>query len=299
MRTVKSLVPSMVLATVAVLGGGPALGAPLPEAKEAVEPVYLPYGITDAAGEVGYLTLPAGDGLVAVDLATGEVLWQTKEANQPLVVAGKRLVARTARDNRVRVVVLDIAAKGKCLLESEPLDLPNWAAVARPWTYQGQNRRFIAEGRIGGANLVALDWWAQAGSWRGTFQSDAELKGKTASGVARVNLETGKVEMLPAVKEDRELRSQWGPEHGLSLDRDTNLKKLPAEVQAVAKRNNWRTAHLAGPRAYGWLPDSTYGLLPTGDRTGERESVQAVDAKTGKVLWERLVREVPKEHNLR
>jgi outer membrane protein assembly factor BamB len=268
------------------------LAAPLPEAKEAVEPVYLPFGVADAAGKVGCFTLPTGDGLVAVDLATGEVLWETKEANQALVVAGNRLIARTGRDNRVRVVVLDIAAKGKRLLESEPLTLPIWAAVGRPWTYQGQNRRFIAEGRLVEGNLVELNWGAQAGFFGGKFHTPEMAKGQTACGVARVNLETGKVDMLPAAKG---MLTPWErPQHphaiDLQVNPDVNLKKLPVEAQAVAKRNNWWAAYLAGPRAYGLTSQQRRGNDP------DKDIVHAVDVKTGKVIWERPVREEPHEN---
>src|SRR5207253_1912591 len=78
-----------VLATV-VLGGAVADAPPTPQPQAndkpalapvpretLVVPVVLPGGVTDAAGAIGYLTVPGGDGLVAVDLETGKVLWKT------------------------------------------------------------------------------------------------------------------------------------------------------------------------------------------------------------------------------
>jgi hypothetical protein len=254
-----------------------------------VEPVYLPGGVTEQAGKVGYLTLPTGDGLAAVDLATGEVLWQTKEAHRALIVLGNRLIARKSQEGRLRVVVLDLSAKGKVLLESEVLPLPAGTVVDRPWVYQLRNRRFAAEGRIVKGNLE-LKWWAQAGFWGGAFHTIEQAKGTTKSGVAQVNLETGKVEMLAGEK--------LGPlpeasPSGISLTPmdEAEFKKLPAKAQEIAKQNSWSAAYLADGRAYGRRFRSEGGT--------DHEFIEAVDVQTGKVIWERLIRKEPTERSPR
>jgi outer membrane protein assembly factor BamB len=246
-----------------------------------VVPVLLPGGVTDAAGAIGYLTVPGGDGLVAVDLETGKVLWQTKDANQALVVDGNRLVARSGRDNRLRVVVLDTTAKGKRLLETEPLELPAWAEVARPWTYQNRSQTFAVGGRIVKGNLE-LNWSA----YKSYFSGAASSAGKkdTASGRARVDLETGKIEVLPAVKVEGPAEKKSFTYY-FTLDSGTDFKDFPVEVQALAKKNLWGTGSLVGPRAYG---------VPYQAGAFERkitDALQAVDIKTGEVLWERPIRE--------
>jgi hypothetical protein len=280
-----------VLATVAVRDGVRADPTPLtapPKADDKRAPVYLPGGVTGATGEVGYLTTPKGDGLAAVDLETGKVLWETKEANQALVVDGTRLVARTARENHLRVVVLDTSANGKRLLESEPLDLPAWAAVALPWTYQGQNRRFDIAGQMVGGNLE-LDWAASAGYWGGVRPSPEQEKEKTAEGRARVNLKTGKVEMLSAAKVEGPVgkeRPAFPPDVS-NARRTDEFKDFSAEVKAVAEKNGWTKGSLLGPRAYGARGANKNYVL------------QAVESKTGKVLWERPIREWVVEHQPR
>lgn len=299
MRMTKcGVLSAAVLATV-FLGGAVADSPPTPQPKandkpapvprEApVVPVLLPGGVTDAAGAIGYLTVPGGDGLVAVDLETGKVLWQTKDANQALVVDGNRLVARSGRDNRLRVVVLDTTAKGKRLLETEPLELPAWAVVALPWTYQGKNRRFDIAGQMIGGNLE-LDWSASAGYWGGLRPSAEQEKGKTAEGRARVDLKTGKVEMLPAAKVEGTVgkeRPAFPPDFTY-VRRTDEFKDFPVEVKAVAEKNGWTKGFLLGPRAYGVRgADKNYVL-------------QAVETKTGKVLWERPIREWVVEHRPR
>jgi len=288
-----------ILTTAVVLGGAVADSPPTPQPKAndkpalapvpreaSVAPVLLPGGVTDAAGAIGYLTVPGGDGLVAVDLETGKVLWQTKDANQALVVDGNRLVARSGRDNRLRVVVLDTTAKGKRLLETEPLELPAWAEVARPWTYQNRSQTFAVGGRVVTGNLE-LNWSA----YKSYFSGAASSAGKqaTASGRARVDLETGKIEVFPAVKGEEPAEKKSFPYHftlnSFTLDSGTDFKDFPAEVQARAKKNLWGTGCLVGPRAYGVLYQTgAYERKIT-------DALQAVDIKTGEVLWERPIRE--------
>jgi hypothetical protein len=50
-------------------------------------------------------------------------------------------------------------------------------------------------------------------------------------------------------------------------------------VQAAAKKNSWSIGCLLGPRAYGVRGSDKYYIL------------QAADVKTGKVFWERPIRE--------
>lgn len=67
-------------------------------ADEGPAPIIIPGGVADGAG-VGYLSSPKG-GMVAVDLAKGDVVWDSKEANRPLAVGGKRLVALTVEKDK-------------------------------------------------------------------------------------------------------------------------------------------------------------------------------------------------------
>jgi hypothetical protein len=53
--------------------------------------VLLPAGATDRSGKVGYFQNPKG-GIDAIDLATGEVLWQTKTVCHPVALIDGRLI---------------------------------------------------------------------------------------------------------------------------------------------------------------------------------------------------------------
>src|SRR5947208_13252831 len=76
----------------------------LPVAPGPSGTLALPAGIADPAGRTGFLA-GAGGGVDAVDLTTGDVLWQTTEAQRPLLVVGDRLYAQAGvRRNRLRVL---------------------------------------------------------------------------------------------------------------------------------------------------------------------------------------------------
>jgi hypothetical protein len=170
--------------------GGPALLAVLsvPSLGAAAPALPLPCGLADPAGRTGYLSNPAG-GLDAVDLVTGDLLWQTSEAQRPLLVAGDRLYAQAGvKRNRLRVLAFDAARKGEVVLESDPVVLPTWAVAC-----DGPGRSFAARWELERDALV-LRWEARA--WptgpRPSPQAEAESR-KHAAGVARIDLATGKV----------------------------------------------------------------------------------------------------------
>jgi hypothetical protein len=146
--------------------------------------VRLPGGVADAAGRTGFLANPAG-GLDAVDLATGDLLWDTKDACWPLLAADDRLFA-CARETRnsFRVVVLDLTHKGKRLLESAAVVLPDWVDLE-----ETTSRPIAARARLEKDRLT-VEWEARA---------DGPPR-RTAGGQATVDVETGAVETAAADK---------------------------------------------------------------------------------------------------
>jgi hypothetical protein len=159
------------------------------------QPVFLPGGTVEPEGKIGYVTNPDG-GIDAVNLQTGELLWDTKEANRPLVAFQQKLVAWSAlpgKANSIRIAVFD--GKGKRLLQSDPVVFPEWASVGL--TY---GRSFSARAEIAKGSLL-LHWEAHAFYAGGAPPPPEVVRAakKDANGTARVNLESGKVEMLKAV----------------------------------------------------------------------------------------------------
>jgi hypothetical protein len=194
--------------------------SPAAPAEGAAGSVPFPGGVADAAGKGAFVTNPKG-GIDALDLETGKVLWQTAEASKPLAVSEKRLVAQAAvkgKANSVRVVVFDISDKGKRLLESDPVVFPDWVAVGL-----ALGRSFTSSGRLDKGDLL-LRWEARAwyaGGARPTPEIEQAAR-KHAKGVAKVSLESGKVEMLAEDKAPAE-----------------PTVKLPKELEKVTSHQYW------------------------------------------------------------
>jgi outer membrane protein assembly factor BamB len=194
-----------------------ASAAPVPK-DDAPSSVPFPAGVADPAAKVAYVSNTAG-GIGAIDLDKGDLLWDTKEPAKPVAVAGKKLVVQVqvaGKANEVKLVTLDTAAKGKKLGESDAVTFPDWVSVGG-----GYGRSFASRGRVQDGALL-LSWEARAwyaGGARPTPEIEERAR-KHDSGVAKVNLESGKVEMLPAEK------APAGP-------------KLPKELEKVISQQYW------------------------------------------------------------
>jgi hypothetical protein len=175
----------------------PAFAAPItPPAW--ITPSRIPGGVADAAGKIGFI---ANDkNLVeAINLETGEVLWTSEVSGKPLAVSGNRLLVQVpvqAKANAVRVVALNTGAKGKQAMESDPVVFPDWVA-----TGLAGGKSFTSSAKLHQGDLL-LTWEARSSYWGGARPPPEVERAarKEARGVARVNLETGKVEMVDADK---------------------------------------------------------------------------------------------------
>jgi hypothetical protein len=173
-----------------------AVAAPAP--KEGPPSVPFPAGIADPADKVAYVTNAAG-GIDAVGLDKGDLLWDAKWPARPLAVVGKRLFAQVpveGRANVVKILTLDTSAKGKKVRESDAVAFPEWVSVGG-----GYDRSFASSGRVRDGSLL-LTWEARAwyaGGARPSPEVEKRAR-KLESGVAKVNLDSGKVEMLSADK---------------------------------------------------------------------------------------------------
>ncbi|HZY86128.1 MAG TPA: hypothetical protein VFE78_14940, partial [Gemmataceae bacterium] len=116
--------------------------------------VPLPAGLSDHARRTGFFSNDAG-GIDAIDLTAGELLWRNSEAQRPLLLDGGRLYAQAGtRRNRLRVLALDLARKGECVFESDPVVFPGWVV-----TGEAPGRSFSARWRLED-NRLLLNWEA-------------------------------------------------------------------------------------------------------------------------------------------
>src|SRR5262249_23938344 len=86
-------------------------------------PTTVPAGAVDPAGAAFFVTNAQGN-REAVGLTTGETFWESAEAYRPLAVAGHKLIAQArVKDapETVRLVLLDLDARGKLLKRSEEI----------------------------------------------------------------------------------------------------------------------------------------------------------------------------------
>ena len=153
----------------------------------------LPCGVADPGGRTGFVTNARG-GIDAVDLATGDLLWDVDAARRPALADDERLYAWAPVDgNGLRVLAFDRSKGGKPLLESEPVVFPDWVRVE-----EAPGRSFTTRWRLDKGRLI-LDW--EARSWfsgpHATPQAEAEAR-RRAAGQARIDVETGQVETAAA-----------------------------------------------------------------------------------------------------
>ncbi len=256
----------------ALLLGSDAFGMQGEPSGETGIPVYLPGGIVDPGGRVVYLT-DRGRGVLALDAASGDVLWESQAASKPLVLAGGRLAALEGKTGELRVVVLD-AGKGTVIRESDPIALPDWAVVDTCLDHSGEGRNFWARARVADGRLL-VKWSAGRHYWGGVNPGPEVLKqfNRQASGVARIDLDTGQVELLA----DDETRA--------TTEERKAVDQLPATVREVADRERWRYGCVIGERVYGVAHDPLFKNSNTDNAW--IEVVQAVDLATGKLLWKR------------
>jgi hypothetical protein len=184
---------SLVLILLLPLGGGCAAappedrrGVPAEAEEEGAadlfpEPAQLPGGFADLSGRWGYLTNPAGT-IDVVDLETGANVWEIKEASCPILLLDRRLVAvQRLTPHRARVVVLDLTRKGQRMLASDPIEvLDGNAPSTKDITYE-------------------FSGGIEKGQLRFHWNVRARLDGTVvcSRGAARVNLDNGRVKLLP------------------------------------------------------------------------------------------------------
>jgi outer membrane protein assembly factor BamB len=186
------------LAAAVLLGASAAGAAPAPEAKDDARIHFIPGGVTDADGAKGFVANDKG-GVTAVDLESGESLWDSKTAGKPVAVVNGRVLVQTLdpkNENALRVVGLN-AETGEKAWEADAALFPKWVS---PLDGPGGGRSFSSHSRMD-KNALLIVWQANSWYWGGVPPTPEMVKAATkkAEGAARIDLESGKVEMLDKV----------------------------------------------------------------------------------------------------
>src|SRR5262245_15883818 len=148
----------------------------------------IPGGIADPVGRVAYVA-SANDGIEALDLNTGSVIWESKEATMPLALEGHQLLAQAPRGqtkvNTLQVVLIDVAS-GQVVMQMQPLVFPTWISVDG-----GIGLTFVSSATLVGNELV-LTWMAQRELVGPAPSPEAVAAArKIESGTARITLDNG------------------------------------------------------------------------------------------------------------
>jgi hypothetical protein len=156
-------------------------------------PVRFPQGVADEGERVGFVQRRAGN-ITAIDLQTGKILWTTTELARPLLVCGERLLAyRLLAPNVLQIVAAVASADGTLTTVSEPVTFPDWVTI------DPEDSREFSLAATADDHFLLLAWEAHA-YYRGgapPSRQVIEQTRKDTDGVARVDLATGKVAMLP------------------------------------------------------------------------------------------------------
>ncbi|HEX6675386.1 MAG TPA: PQQ-binding-like beta-propeller repeat protein [Actinomycetes bacterium] len=221
----------------------------------------FPRGVAEPTATRAFVHDRAGR-VLALDLATGVVLWRAGTALRPLAVVGEVVVtARVAPRSALEVVMLD-AEDGQQLRVSNPLALPDWAQPSLDDTPDFTLRAETED------RAVLLYWAASAGYRGGAAPSTKVLAAaeRQARGAARVQVDTGALEPLPepaAALEHPDAPAAPVPDPEVLEQRDLGTNRF----QLVARGGAGRSVQVL---------------------------VRAVDRATGRTAWETVIDEEPR-----
>lgn len=163
---------------------------------ELIKPLFLPKGVAEPRGMIAYLA-NISKGIDAIDLSNGKTLWTTNEASYPLLATGKWLAAQKSlpeQSNVFQIAKLDTEKKGSVLLLSDPIVFPDWVLV------QPQNEQDFSFTVHYSEPALDLKWQAQSRYRGGAYPPSYILQqaAQESSGIVHIDMQSGKVEMLPS-----------------------------------------------------------------------------------------------------
>jgi hypothetical protein len=230
----------------------------MPEAVSTTR--FFPRGIANPGTSRAYVHDMSGT-LLALDLATGKILWRLSGGLRPLaVVADKLVAARVTAPRTVEMVIVD-TDDGRLRRVTKPLPLPNWVRPSME-----NSPEFSLRAKPEDRSLI-IDWAAE-GHYQGGAPPSARVRQAyehAAHGAARVDLETGELEILD---ENKQTQDASPPQSPPSPDPDVLEQQEIGDkrFQLVAER---------------------------GEDSSVRTLLRAIDLKSGETAWETLIEKSP------
>jgi hypothetical protein len=175
----------------------------------------LPRGVADPDLKVGAIT-SFKHTVYGVDLKSGKTVWETALDGVPVAFADRYVLVLGAVANKPNTGIVTAVEPltGRVIWRSEPITLPDWASIA-----PADDHYFGHLARFKDGNLW-VKWLAMA------RKPGGQKAINTASGVARLDLKSHKVEMLDADK-------MPPPDHPAQVsEKLTKLAERPVETPA-------------------------------------------------------------------
>ena len=223
-------------------------------------PVSFPRGVADPGTSRAYVCNRSGT-VMMLDLATGQVLWREGAGLRPLALVGDMLVTARIVPSGIEIVVLD-TADGHVRRVSKPLPLPDWTRPSLD-----DSPEFTVRAEAEGQSVV-IRWSAQT-RYQGGAPPAAQVRAnyeRDAHGGARVDLETGAIELL---HEDVETTAGLAAPPAIAASEDDVLEQQD-------------------------IGDKRFQLIAQSGTGGTvKVLLRAIEGKNGKTLWQSLLEEAP------
>jgi hypothetical protein len=272
--------------------------------------------IVDPGSGVVYL-MNREHGIDAIELASGNAIWRSTSAAEPLLLFDGRLVAQAeaSAGNRVLPIVVMNTAHGELVQSATvPLPRPAYASID-----DAMGSSFTADAYLSGGEVEV--------SWRFAQRAGLARPGPAPvpeiTGAARIDLKTGQVQVLPASNSATQRRASpaAGAPGDIQLEPGFNFAIASADGQMILANKP------AGTDASGWtdylwaiyslqtrerlgevrMPTSAapffmwntklvyvsrpYGRRIDGKWIQEPLELRAVDLRTGRELWKTPIRD--------
>lgn len=183
-----------ILSKTALFRSGPALalvaGLLAPASAMAQTPALHDGVMVDTAAGAAYVMSPKG-GIEALELATGNVLWKSRDAGKPLLVQNGTLVAQAAPDGPGKLVLVALDTRQGTARERVDVPIP---ANLRANLVDGPSQSFRTQAFAAEGNAV-VTWTAEDGrTLQGTLPPTEEPTSNDSAAPGNV---TGAAKAMP------------------------------------------------------------------------------------------------------
>lgn len=115
--------------------------------------------VIDSASGAAYVMSPQG-GIDALELATGNVMWKSRDAAKPLLLKDGKLLAQARPGKDGQLVVMALDAKGGKTQGRVDIEIPSFI---RANVLDGPSRKFRAQAFESADGAVVVTWTAEEG----------------------------------------------------------------------------------------------------------------------------------------